>query len=87
MSLNPTNCVDVQLYYSWCVGDLYSAIYPYHHVIIIAMVTGVFTSLVSVLERSVPVPDGDTTHRSPLATSLLQIISALITHNKELYVL
>ncbi|XP_065905811.1 ubiquitin-protein ligase E3C-like isoform X2 [Dysidea avara] len=44
---------------------------------------GVFTSLVSVLERSVPVPDGDTTHRSPLATSLLQIISALITHNKE----
>ena len=49
------------------------------------MATGVFTSLVSVLERSVPVPDGPD-HRSPLASSLLHIISALITHNKEMYV-
>jgi len=54
--------------------------------ILIIMITGVFTSLVSVLERSVPVPDG-TTHWSPLASSLLHIISSLISHSNEMYVL
>ena len=48
------------------------------------LVSGVFTSLVSVFKELVPAPNSFT-HQHPLATSLLQIISALIGQGNERY--
>ena len=50
----------------------------------VVMVTGIFASLVTVLERTVPSPE-DSSHPSPMATSFLQIITTLITSSSLKY--
>ena len=52
--------------------------------LLVVMVTGIFASLVAVLERMVPSPE-DSGHPSPIATSLLQIIISLITNGNQKY--
>ena len=51
----------------------------------VVMVIGIFTSLVIVLERMVPSPE-DSSRPSPMATSLLQIITSLITNDNQKYI-
>ena len=70
------------MFYILCMYILYTCMK--RKLIMVVMVTGIFTSLVMVLERMVPSPE-DSGRPSPMATSLLQIITSLIMNDNQKY--